>query len=117
MVDKSVEVVQITGGSHELSIDLNCHDITMRFASKFCVQPHLLYAPAMVSSKKMHDLLVNEDSIKRTFEYFSKLTIAIVEIGAIYPKTISTLVKTGHINSDDLETLKNRGAIYKNLLV
>ncbi|TET49804.1 MAG: hypothetical protein E3J58_04415, partial [Actinomycetota bacterium] len=96
-INRKVEVVQITGGSHELSIDLNCHDITRRFASKFGVNPHLLYAPAIVDSKKMHDMLLKETSLKRTFEYFSKLSIAMVGIGAMYPRVISTLVKTGHI--------------------
>jgi len=110
-IGKSVEIVQITGGSHELSINLNCHDITRRFASKFGVEPHLLYAPAIVDSKKMHDLLINETSIKKTFKYFSKLTIAIVGIGAIYPKIISTLIKTGHISDHDLESLKKSKAV------
>ncbi|MBN2072730.1 MAG: sugar-binding transcriptional regulator [Actinobacteria bacterium] len=110
-INKKVEVVQITGGSHKLSVNLNCHDITRRFASCFNVNPHLLYAPALVDSKKMHDLMLKETSIKKTFDYFSRLSIAIVGIGAMYPKMISTLVKTGHILDQDLENLKNRGAV------
>jgi len=110
-INKSVEIVQITGGSHELSVNLNCHDITRRFASKFGVEPHLLYAPSIVDSKRMHDLLINETSIKKTFEYFNKLTIALVGIGALYPKVISTLVKTGHISGEDLKSLKKNGAV------
>ena len=110
-INKSVQIVQITGGSHELSIDINCHDITRRFSSKFGVEPKLLYAPAIVDSKKMHDMLIKESSIKSTFEYFNKLTIAIVGIGAIYPKVISTLLKTGHIGRDDMASLKESGAV------
>ena len=110
-INRSVDVVQITGGSHELSIDYNCHDITRRFASKFGVNPHLLYAPSIVDTKKMHDMLLGETSIKKTFDYFSKLTIAMVGIGAMYPRVISTLVKTGHISGNDLESLKASGAV------
>jgi len=110
-INKSVEVVQITGGSHQLSVNLNCHDITRRFALKFGVEPHLLYAPAIVDSKEVHDLLINETSIKETSKYFNKLTIAIVGIGAMYPKIISTLIKTGHIGKDDLESLKKSKAV------
>jgi len=110
-INKSVQVVQITGGSHQLSVDLNCHDITRRFSSKFGVEPKLLYAPAIVDSKKMHDMLIKETSIKSTFEYFNKLTTAIVGIGAIYPKVISTLLKTGHIGSDDMASLTSSGAV------
>ena len=110
-INKSVRIVQITGGSHQLSIDLNCHDITRRFSSKFGVEPKLLYAPAIVDSKKMHDMLIKETSIKSTFDYFNKLTTAIVGIGAVYPKVISTLIKTGHIGKDDIASLKNNGAV------
>ena len=110
-INRSVDVVQITGGSHELSIDYNCHDITRRFASKFGVNPHLLYAPSIVDTKKMHDMLLGETSIKKTFDYFSKLNIAMVGIGAMYPRVISTLVKTGHISGNDLESLKASGAV------
>jgi len=110
-INRTVEVVQITGGSHELSIDLNCHDITRRFASKFGVSPHLLYAPSIVDTKIMHDMLLKETSIKKTFDYFSKLTIAMVGIGAMYPRVISTLVKTGHISGKDLKSLKACGAV------
>ncbi len=110
-INRSVQIVQITGGSNELSVDLNCHDITSRFSSKFGVEPKLLYAPAIVDSKKMRDMLVKETSIKSTFEYFNKLTTAIVGIGAIYPKVISTLLKTGHIGRDDMASLKESGAV------
>ena len=110
-INRSVEVVQITGGSHELSIDLNCHDITRRFAYKFGVEPHLLYAPSIVDTKKMHDMLLRETSIKKTFDYFSELTIAMVGIGAMYPQVISTLVKTGHKSGVDLDSLKSAGAV------
>jgi DNA-binding transcriptional regulator LsrR (DeoR family) len=90
---------------------LNCHDITRRFASKFGVNPHLLYAPSIVDTKKMHDMLLEETSIKKTFNHFSKLTIAMVGIGAMYPRVISTLVKTGHISGNELESLKTNGAV------
>jgi deoxyribonucleoside regulator len=110
-INRKVEVVQIAGCNHELSLDLNCHDITRRFAFKFGVKPHLLYAPAIVDSKKMHDMLLRETSIKKTFEYFSKLTIAMVGIGAMYPRVISTLVRTGHIGGADFDSLKESGAV------
>jgi len=110
-INRKVEVVQITGGSHELSIDLNCHDITRRFALKFGVNPKLLYAPAIVDSKKTHDMLLRESSIKETFKYFPRLTIAMVGIGAMHPRVISTLVSTGHIKGIDFDVLKESGAV------
>src|SRR4030066_347042 len=71
-VNTKVEVVQITGGSHQLSINLNCHDITRRFAAIFGVEPQILYAPAILDSKDLFNMLLNETSIKQTFEYFDR---------------------------------------------
>ena len=110
-VNKEIQVVQITGGSHQLSINLNCHDITRRFAGIFGAEPHLLYAPAILDSKDLYSLLLNETSIKQTFEYFDRITVALVGIGSIFPKIISTLINTGHIDANDLESLKNHNAI------
>jgi DNA-binding transcriptional regulator LsrR (DeoR family) len=110
-INKNVEVIQITGGSHQLSINLNCHDITRRFAKIFGVEPHLLYAPAILDSKELYGLLLKEKSIKQTFDYFGKITIALVGIGSMYPRIISTLINTGHIGEEDLISLKKHYAV------
>jgi deoxyribonucleoside regulator len=110
-INKKIEVIQITGGSHQLAVNLNTHDITRRFAAKFGVQPHLLYAPAILDSRELYDMLLKEKSIKSTFSLFNSVTIALVGIGAIYPKVISTLLNTGHIDKDDFESLKQCNAI------
>ena len=110
-INKEVEVVQITGGSHQLSLDLNCHDITRRLALKFDREPHLLFAPAILDSKKVNDMLMREKSIRSTFEFFDKITIALVGIGAIYPRIVSTLVNTGHISKEDFESLNKHNAV------
>ena len=110
-INREIEVIQITGGSHQLAINLNCHDITRRFAKKFGVQPHLLYAPAILDSKELYSLLLNEKSIRSTFELFKKVTVSLVGIGAIYPRVISTLLNTGHIGQKDIESLKKHNAV------
>ncbi len=110
-INKKVEVVQITGGIHQLSVNLNCHDIARRLASRFGVEPHLLYAPAIVDSEKSRELFLNESAIKGTTHFFSRISIALVGIGALYPQIISTLIKTGHISEADLKSLKKNGAV------
>lgn len=110
-VNKEIQVVQITGGSHQLSINLNCHDITRRFAGIFGAEPHLLYAPAILDSKELYSLLLNETSIRQTFKYFDRITVALVGIGSLFPKIISTLINTGHIDADSLESLKKHNAV------
>ncbi|MCE5328883.1 sugar-binding transcriptional regulator [bacterium] len=110
-INKNVEVVQVTGGVHQLSVNLNCQDIARRLAAIYGVEPHLIYAPAIVESSKLRDLLLNELSIKETFKFFSKINIALVGIGSIFPKVISSFIETGSFSQDDLEKLKLHKAV------
>ncbi|HHT79162.1 MAG TPA: sugar-binding transcriptional regulator [Actinobacteria bacterium] len=110
-INKNVKVVQVTGGIHQLALNLNCQDIARRLADKFDVEPHLIYAPAIVESKNLRDLLLREQSIRDTFKFFKDISIALVGIGAISKKTTSTLVETGSINEEELKKLKNQSAV------
>ena len=110
-INKEVQVVQITGGSHQLSVDLNCHDLTRRLAKRFEVEPHLLYAPALLDSKELYNLLMHEKSIRSTFDYFDKVTIALCGIGSIFPNIMSCIISTGEINDADFKGLKEKGAV------
>ena len=56
-------------------------------------------------------MLLNEKSIRSTFALFNRVTIALVGIGAIYPRVISTLLNTGHIEKKDFESLKVCNAV------
>ena len=105
-INKKVEIIQVTGGVHQLSVNLNCQDIARRLAAVFGVEPHLIYAPAIVESPKLRDLLLNELSIKETFDFFDKIDIALVGIGAIFPKVTSSFIETGSFSEDDFEKLK-----------
>ncbi|MBM3708273.1 MAG: sugar-binding transcriptional regulator, partial [Actinobacteria bacterium] len=55
--------------------------------------------------------LLQEQSIKKTYEFFNRVTIALVGIGAMYPKIVSTLINTGHINEEDFKSLKEHNAV------
>lgn len=110
-INKNVDVIQVTGGVHQLSVNLNCQDIARRLASIFGAEPHLIYAPAIVESPDLRDLLLNEPSIKETFGFFDKINIALVGIGAIFPKVTSTFIETGSFSSDDFEKLNANHAV------
>jgi len=105
--DRNLEVIQLTGGIK----GTNYQDSARQLASKFGIQPHSLFAPAMISSKITRDLLVREKSIREIFEFFKKLNIALVSIGSTHHKTTSTLVKSLHVSEDELKYLVNKGAV------
>lgn len=105
-INKNVEIIQVTGGVHQLSVNLNCQDIARRLAAIFGAEPHLIYAPAIVESPKLRDLLLNEPSLKETFKFFNKINIALTGIGSIFPRVTSSFIETGSLISNDLEKLK-----------
>ena len=110
-INKDVKVIQVTGGMHQLALNLNCQDIARRLAARFDSEPHLIFAPAIVESKNLRDLLLREQSIRDTFKHFKNITIAFSGIGAISEKTTSTLIEAGTINAEELEKLKKQSAV------
>lgn len=106
-----VRVLQITGGNKWLSVRFDCHEVTRRLAHKLNVEPLLLHAPGIVDRRETRDLLLNESSIRESFQRFHQLDIAIVGIGAVVPSVQSTLISSGYISNRDLEALKNAGAV------
>ncbi|MCL5985493.1 MAG: sugar-binding transcriptional regulator [Actinobacteria bacterium] len=109
--NKKVEVVQINGGSRYTEIDISCHVITARIASKFNTSPHLLYAPALADSKDIRDILLKDSNIKHVYDFFDRANIVIAAIGAIFPEPNRTLVEAGTIKPEEFEILKKEGAV------
>ena len=110
-IDQTVEVIQITGGNKSLSVGIDCQELTRRLASKFKVEPHLLHAPAVVDRKETRNMLLQESSIKETFDCFRNLTVTVVGIGSIFPEIASTLLASGYLDSKELQILRNKGAV------
>jgi len=106
-----VTVLQITGGNKWLSVRFDCHEVTRRLAQKLGVEPVLLHAPGIVDRKETRDLLMNESSIRESFQRFNEIDIAIVGIGALVPAVHSTLISSGYVSKRDLDALMNSGAI------
>jgi len=103
-INKIVEIVQVTGGIHQLAYNINGFDIARRFAEKFNVEPHLFYAPAIVESKNLRDMLLKDLSIHGTFGYFKKINIAITGIGSLFPTISSSLVEIENIDKKELNS-------------
>lgn len=102
-MNRKVQIIQIIGASHQLSIKLSAHDLAKRFASKFNIEPILLFAPAMVINKKTRDLFLEDTSIKKVFDYFSKINLAIFGIGTLKSKPF---LESEYINKEDIESLR-----------
>lgn len=110
-VNKDVKVIQVTGGMHQLALNLNCQDIARRLSDRFDSEPHLIFAPVIVESKNLRDLLLREQSIRETFKFFKGITIALSGVGAISEHSRSTLIETGTVNEEELESLRTKAAV------
>jgi DNA-binding transcriptional regulator LsrR (DeoR family) len=110
-IPRSTAVVQLIGGTpggdsrHEAP--MLAADLAMRFGTR----PSLMYAPALVGGADVRGSLMGEASIHATFERFSSLDVAFVGIGSIREADASRLVYGGALGGDDLQRLRERGAV------
>ncbi|MCL4416992.1 MAG: sugar-binding transcriptional regulator [Actinobacteria bacterium] len=98
---KNITVVQITGGSNQVPININASELTRRVANIFNAKSYFLHAPVVVKSKEARDILYEEAGIKNTLDMFNKINLAIVGIGTTRPELSSTLYKDGFIKKED----------------
>lgn len=105
IIRKNVTIVQITGGSDQVPMDVNAYDLTRRIAKVFNAKSYYLLAPAIVNSKEARDILISETSIKNSYEMFNKVNLAIVGIGSTFPIPSTMLYRNGFIKSSDLNSI------------
>ncbi len=103
-IAKKVEVVQILGGSYNLTFE--GIDATKELSDRFDISPHIIYAPLFVDSSEIKNAILNDSSIKRTFDYFKNINISIVGVGSFYPIGSSTIFKSGILSKKEIKELK-----------
>jgi deoxyribonucleoside regulator len=106
-ISRKVDVVQLLGGSYNLTFE--GLDTTEEFSSKFGVYPHILYAPLFVDSSEIRNVILKDSSIKKTFDYFNNVNIAIVGIGSFYPVGSSTIFRSGNLSKKEIIELQKSG--------
>ncbi|MCL5071394.1 MAG: sugar-binding transcriptional regulator [Actinobacteria bacterium] len=110
-VNKKVDIVQLSSGSHLSGLDIMCHELSRQLAERFNSKPYLLFSPEIAKNKKMKDLLLEDDSIKKTFALFDKLTIAIFGVGPLTLEELERLSNYGQITENEARTLLENKAI------
>jgi DNA-binding transcriptional regulator LsrR (DeoR family) len=110
-IGKAVQVVQLIGGSPRNESDLSSMILAVQLADRFCTNPHLLYAPAMVNGKSARRLLLSDPNIQATVEMLKRVTISVLGVGALTTGTTSRLLYEGFIDSQLHQQLRDRGAV------
>jgi deoxyribonucleoside regulator len=100
-IPRTTAVVQLIGGT-PLAVDL---------ATRFGTEPSVMYAPALVGGAEVRGSLLGDATIHATFERFRDLDVAFVGIGSITEHDASRLVYGGALSADELDRLRDRGAV------
>ena len=105
ILKKNITIVQITGGSDQVPVDVNASELCRRIARIFDAKSYYLHAPAIVNNKGSRDILISEPSINNTLEMFNKIDLAVVGIGATFPVPSTILYRDGFIKKNDLNSI------------
>jgi len=112
-INKKVDIVQMLGGSYRMVFE--GVDQTKELSDRFGVSPHILYAPLFVDNGRIKKTILQDSSIKESFNFFKNINIALVGIGSFYPLGSSTIFRSGSLSREEIAELKEHrvsGDIY-----
>ena len=101
-----VVFVPLIGGMGQLQTQLHANSIAEHLASVYGGTFVPFHAPARVSSRKMRDELMKEESLAGAVSMMKHLDMALVGIG--YPNEYSSITATGYFDEHSIEELKIR---------
>jgi len=97
------------GGSTLVDAPTNPNEIARSLADRCGGRAESLYAPVYVDDASMRDLLLAQDSVAPTLEIAAGATFALVGIGGT--DDACTMVRSGCLTTDDIASLRDRGAV------
>jgi DNA-binding transcriptional regulator LsrR (DeoR family) len=104
------EVVQLVGGVGDPGVQVEANRLLTTIASATGGTPIFVPAPGLIGSAEAKQSLMSDPVIARVSELWSKLTTAIVGIGALEPSPL--LRQSGNVFSEeDQDTLRGLGAV------
>ncbi len=106
-----LNVVQLMGSVDTSSTpDIDGPEIARRLAAAYGARCYYLHAPLLVADAIVHDGLLKEPSIRRSFQMAEQMNIALVGIGGARPNA-SGLFRAGYLGEDDLQVIRSQGAV------
>ncbi|MAU96696.1 MAG: DNA-binding transcriptional regulator [Fulvimarina sp.] len=107
---KAKYVVQTLGGIGDPSVQTHANQLTMRLAKLTGADPHLLSAPGVAQSREAKLVLLGDTYVRETMDLFSKITLAIVGVGAVEPSGM--LARSGNtFSSRELVDVVDAGGV------
>jgi DNA-binding transcriptional regulator LsrR (DeoR family) len=107
---KAKYVVQTLGGMGDPTVQTHANQLTTRLARLTGAEARLLSAPGVAQSREAKLVLIGDPYVRETMDLFSRVTLAIIGIGAIVPS--SMLARSGNVFSErELSAVKEAGGV------
>lgn len=107
---KAKHVVQMLGGMGNPNVQMHANQLVTRMAKLTGAEPHLLSAPGVAQSREAKLVLLGDTFVRETMDLFSRITLAIVGIGAVEPSGM--LARSGNVfSSRELKDLAESGTV------
>jgi DNA-binding transcriptional regulator LsrR (DeoR family) len=101
--------VSAMGGSPSLGAEINPSEICLKFASRIGRKAEILYAPAYLETRRAHDMLIAQETVKRTMDLARNADIALMGIGTATDDSI--LVQAGCLSLSEARRLRDMGVV------
>lgn len=102
-------VVQLMGAQNIEQKVEKSDEIARNLANKLDCASYMLYAPVVVEHEDTKKMLMQERSIKASFELMKKCNMAMIGVGELTEN--STMCTRGHITKEDVQMLRREGFV------
>jgi DNA-binding transcriptional regulator LsrR (DeoR family) len=103
-------IVQTLGGMGNPDVQIHATQLTTRLAKLTGADSRLLGAPGVAQSREAKLVMLGDPYVRETMDLFSKISLAIVGIGAVEPSAM--LARSGNVFSkNELAELTESGAV------
>lgn len=107
---KAKYIVQVLGGMGDASVQTHATQLTARLARLTGGEPRLLLVQGITSSREAKLVMLADPVVRETMDLFSRLSLAIVGIGAVEPSEL--LARSGNTFSpQEMTMLHDAGAV------
>ncbi len=106
---KNITVTQLVGGCNESDTNISSDDIVRRCAEKWNTKPCFLYAPIIVSNRKLKESMIQDSFFAEAYKVIQSCTIAVVGIGDIMNKPL--FLQKSTVMEDEYTALLEKHAI------
>jgi DNA-binding transcriptional regulator LsrR (DeoR family) len=106
-----LEVVQTTGSSQEISINIAPTELVRRLAEILGGRYHILNVPIMLANEKLRDEIIAEPDIASALKFCNLITVILTDIGALQPEPSSLFARAARLSQAELAYLRHCGIV------